>query len=111
MTSPPARITISSAPAAPCLPLAEGGLRTARARGEWGAGVAEAVLRASGQQLLEAIGVVERADDCEPQGVVGDEVLGDALYVLRSDRAQPREHLAGYRGACSRAPRAAGRTC
>ena len=47
---------------------------------------------------LEAVRVVERADESEPQGVVGDEVLRDALHVVRGDRAEPESTSLGSVG-------------
>ena len=55
--------------------------------------------RASGglEQPLEPLGVLERADHCQLE-LPADDVLGDALDVLRGDRVEALEHCLGLLG-------------
>src|SRR5712691_12103662 len=47
----------------------------------------------AGEQLLEPLRVVERADQREMQRAAADHVLGDPLHVLGGDRVERRHHV------------------
>ena len=58
-----------------------------------------------GEELFEALRVVERADHCKAESLVGDQFLGDSLDVLGGDGLDAGQDFLWLRGAALEDPK------